>query len=90
MSAQGMVHAENDAQGGFAMAKQHEGSKEQGSGAESGRCGCCQPSDEETAKRAYELWLAGGATSGHDVDDWLEAEDELRRARRRQRHTAVA
>jgi len=72
------------------MTKEHEGSKEQGSGAESGRCGCCQPSDEETAKRAYELWLARGATPGHDVDDWLEAERELRHTRRRERHGAAA
>ncbi len=64
-----MVHAKKDEGAGFALAKTHEGSKEQGSGAESGECGCCQPSPEETAMRAYELWLARGATSGHDVDN---------------------
>ena len=89
-AAQGMVHAEKDARGGPVMAKEQEGPKEQGSGAESGRCGCCQPSEEEIARRAYELWLARGATSGHDVDDWLEAEGEVRRAYGRKRHTTAA
>jgi hypothetical protein len=37
------------------MAEQHDGSKAPGSGAGSGRCGCCQPSHEEIAKRAYDL-----------------------------------
>jgi hypothetical protein len=72
------------------MDKEHQGSKEQGGGGKSGGCGCCQPRHEETAKRAYELWLARGATPGDDVGDWLDAERELRRARRRQRHGAAA
>jgi hypothetical protein len=35
------------------------------------------PSHEEIAKRAYELYVAGGQTPGHDFDDWLQAEHEL-------------
>ena len=66
------------------------GSRKQGGGGESGTCGCCQPSPEEIARHACELWLARGATHGHDIDDWLEAECELRRARRRERHGAAA
>jgi hypothetical protein len=31
------------------------------------------------ARRAYELYVARGLTDGHDLDDWLEAERELRR-----------
>lgn len=30
------------------------------------------------AKRAYEKYLARGAQHGQDVNDWLEAERELR------------
>lgn len=30
------------------------------------------------ARRAYELYLARGCEHGHDVDDWLQAEHELR------------
>jgi hypothetical protein len=30
--------------------------------------------------RAYELFVARGRTPGHDVEDWLQAERELRRA----------
>ncbi|HUJ79868.1 MAG TPA: DUF2934 domain-containing protein [Nitrospiria bacterium] len=29
---------------------------------------------QRIAKRAYEVYLDRGQTHGHDVDDWLEAE----------------
>jgi hypothetical protein len=32
------------------------------------------------AARAYELYLRRGGEPGHDLDDWLRAESELRRA----------
>lgn len=32
---------------------------------------------EQIARRAYELYLARGATHGRDLDDWLQAEREL-------------
>ena len=38
--------------------------------------------DEEIARRAYDLYLARGRQHGHDVEDWLQAERELRTQRR--------
>jgi len=35
----------------------------------------------EIARRAYELFITGGAEHGHDVEHWLEAERDLRRMR---------
>ena len=32
----------------------------------------------EIARRAYALYLARGCEHGHDVDDWLRAERELK------------
>ena len=40
-----------------------------------------QPESASTgnlARRAYDLYLARGCEHGHDVDDWLQAERELR------------
>lgn len=34
--------------------------------------------DSEVASRAYHLYLARGCEHGHDVDDWIAAERELR------------
>ena len=36
------------------------------------------PTDGEISRRAYDLYLARGRAPGRDVDDWLEAERELR------------
>jgi hypothetical protein len=33
---------------------------------------------EDVARRAYELFLSRGGQHGGDVDDWLEAERQLR------------
>jgi hypothetical protein len=33
---------------------------------------------EKIAMRAYEKWCQRGRTHGHDLQDWLEAEQELR------------
>ena len=35
------------------------------------------PTDDTIARRAYELYLQRGSVSGHELDDWLEAEAEL-------------
>jgi len=35
-------------------------------------------SQETIAARAYEIYLARGAGGGRDLDDWLEAERELK------------
>lgn len=32
------------------------------------------------ARRAYDLYLARACEHGHDVEDWLQAERELRRS----------
>ena len=35
------------------------------------------PAPAEIAARAYEIYLRRGATEGHALEDWLEAEREL-------------
>ena len=37
-----------------------------------------EPTPDEVARRAYELYEARGGESGADLDDWLRAERELR------------
>jgi len=37
-------------------------------------------SDSDIARRAYQLYEERGGGHGHDVDDWLQAERELRPA----------
>ena len=37
-----------------------------------------QVTDRDIARRAYELYEARGREHGHDIDDWLQAERELR------------
>lgn len=39
------------------------------------------PTEEQIAKRAYELFLARGSEHGHALADWLQAERELRLGR---------
>jgi hypothetical protein len=39
--------------------------------------GGSQPSQDEIAQRAYELYLQRGSVPGHETDDWLQAEAEL-------------
>ena len=38
-----------------------------------------EPSHEEIARRAYQLYEERGGGHGHDQDDWFQAERELRR-----------
>jgi hypothetical protein len=40
------------------------------------------PSPEEVRRRAYEIYIGRGCTNGCDVDDWLEAERQLRNSNR--------
>jgi hypothetical protein len=40
-----------------------------------------EPSREEIARRAYEIYLTRGEVHGYDRDDWLQAERELKEAR---------
>ena len=37
-----------------------------------------QPTKAEIAKRAHEIYLARGGSHGCDLDDWLQAERELK------------
>jgi hypothetical protein len=36
-----------------------------------------RPSDDDIARRAYEIYLQRGSVPGSEVDDWLQAEAEL-------------
>ena len=36
-----------------------------------------EPSTEEIARRAHELYVQRGGEHGKDVEDWLAAEEEL-------------
>jgi hypothetical protein len=40
-----------------------------------------EPSHEQIAQRAFELYLARGGYEGSEVGDWLRAESELRAPR---------
>jgi len=37
-----------------------------------------EPGEEEIRRRAYEIYLARGGAPGHEIEDWLQAESELR------------
>ena len=38
------------------------------------------PIEERIRRRAYELYVQRGNQSGSELDDWLQAEEEIRRA----------
>jgi hypothetical protein len=38
------------------------------------------PLEERIRRRAHELYVQRGNQSGSELDDWLQAEDEIRRA----------
>jgi len=38
-----------------------------------------QSADDAVARRAYEIFCEHGCEHGHDQEDWLQAERELRR-----------
>ena len=48
-----------------------------GTAASSGRDG--EPTLDQIAQRAYEIYQSRGGTDGQDMEDWLQAERELRR-----------
>jgi polyketide cyclase/dehydrase/lipid transport protein/DUF2934 family protein len=41
------------------------------------KVGVIRPTDEQIARRAYEIYLDRGQTPGHELEDWLKAEWEL-------------
>ncbi len=40
--------------------------------------GAAQPSFEDVSRRAFEIWERSGRPAGHDLENWLQAESELR------------
>jgi hypothetical protein len=36
------------------------------------------PTSAEIGRRAYEIFLQRGSVDGHDLDDWLQAEHDLK------------
>ncbi|MFQ5640226.1 MAG: DUF2934 domain-containing protein [bacterium] len=43
-----------------------------------------RPSDNEIRERAFQIFMNRGGQPGQDLQDWLEAENELKRS-----HTAA-
>lgn len=41
------------------------------------------PLEKDIRRRAYELYEARGREKGHELDDWLEAEGQIRRSARK-------
>jgi hypothetical protein len=41
------------------------------------------PAEDDVARRAYALYEARGGEHGHDLDDWLTAETDVRQQRSR-------
>jgi len=39
-----------------------------------------RPLEERIRRRAYELYVQRGKQSGNELDDWHQAEEEIRRA----------
>ncbi|HZW09046.1 MAG TPA: DUF2934 domain-containing protein [Phycisphaerales bacterium] len=37
-----------------------------------------EPTEEQVRLRAYELYVARGRVDGHAMEDWMQAERELR------------
>jgi Protein of unknown function (DUF2934). len=37
-----------------------------------------EPTEEEIRRRAHEIYVARGGAEGYELDDWLQAERELR------------
>lgn len=50
-----------------------------GSHARPSRTAAQEPTYDDIARRAYELYEQRGAAHGRDWEDWFQAEDELRR-----------
>ena len=42
--------------------------------------GAATVTEHDITRRAYDFYLARGCEHGHDVEDWLQAERELREA----------
>jgi len=45
-----------------------------------------QPTREEIERRAYEIYLERGGAEGYEMEDWLQAEQELQQRNRKVEH----
>jgi len=43
-------------------------------------------SQDAVQQRAYELFVSRGQKPGHELEDWLQAEEEIRQGRRQNAH----
>jgi hypothetical protein len=60
--------------------KEHQNVESQGTSATQGEANTSaadSPRIEEIRIRAYEIYVERGGQPGHDVDDWLQAEQDL-------------
>lgn len=39
---------------------------------------CAEPTEQDIRERAYQIYLERGGAQGHDLEDWMQAERELR------------
>ena len=58
------------------MTRENKAPKASSAGA--GENGELPPTRAEIGRRAYEIFLERGSIHGHDLDDWLQAEHELK------------
>lgn len=65
------------------MKRSHPTGQDQRAKSRREKPGPTEPSREAIAQRAYELYLARGCEHGCDIDDWLQAEDEMRKTFRK-------
>ena len=56
----------------------HENNAQKTSEAGAGENGGPLPTPVEVGRRAYEIFVERGSAHGRDLDDWLQAEHELR------------
>jgi len=45
-----------------------------------------QPTREDIERRAYEIYLERGGVEGYEMEDWLQAEQELQQRNRKVEH----
>ena len=65
--------------GGKVSAPKVKSAASTGSNGRAAAASSSEPSHEDIAARAYELYLARGSLDGYSEEDWLLAEAELRR-----------
>jgi hypothetical protein len=77
---QNLGRLQNSTIGGFTVAKARAGERT-ATAADRAPKSAAQSTNithRDVARRAYALYLERGCEHGHDVDDWMQAENELR------------